>query len=82
MTELNGKVNYDNLIYKHKSNTADVKFDKFDNAFSHLNKIRDDKISLTDAKKDQGNFKEDLREIKNGDKNKEIKRAKKRFLHY
>ena len=28
-TELNNKVNSDNLIYRYKGNTADVKFDKF-----------------------------------------------------
>ena len=56
ITELDKKVNYDDLIYKYKSNTKDVEFNQFGNTFSLLNKIRDGKISLTNAKKDQGKF--------------------------
>ena len=41
-----------------------------DNAFRLLNKIINGKISLTDAKNDQENIKEDLVEIKKGNKNK------------
>ena len=33
------KVNSDDLIYRYKGNTADVKFDKFDNALNIINKI-------------------------------------------
>ena len=68
ITELDEKVNYDNLIYKYKSSTADIKFDKFDNTFSLLNKIRDVKISLNGAKNDQENFKGDFGEIKRRNK--------------
>ena len=68
ITELDEKVNYDNLIYKYKSSTADIKFDKFDNTFSLLNKIRDGKISLNGAKNDQENFKGDFGEIKRRNK--------------
>ena len=50
---MNEKVNYDDLIYRYKCNTTNVKFDQFDNAFSLLDKIRDSKISLTNAKNDQ-----------------------------
>ena len=44
------------MKYKYKGKTAKAEFDKFDNAFSFLNKIRDGKISLTDAKKDKKRF--------------------------
>ena len=60
---MNGKVNYDDLTYRYRGNTAHVKFNQFDNVFSLLYKIRDGKISLTDAKKDQAEFKSDLNEI-------------------
>ena len=62
------KVNSDDLIYRYKGNTADAKFDQFDNAFSLLDKIKDGKISLTDAKNEQEEFKSDLNETKKGKK--------------
>ena len=46
INELNEKVNSDDLIYRYKGNTADAKFDQFDNAFSMLDKIRDGIIRL------------------------------------
>ena len=58
------KVNSDDLIYRHKGNTANIEFDQFDNAFSLLDKIRDGKINLANAKNDQAEFKSDLNEIK------------------
>ena len=46
-----------------------AKFNKFDNAFSLLDKLRDGKISLADAKKkDQAESKSNLSEIKKGNK--------------
>ena len=60
------KVNPDDLIYKYKEPTADVKFNKFDNALSLTNKIRKGEISLTDAKNNQIKFKLDLSETKKG----------------
>ena len=44
------KVNLDDLIYRYKGFTADAKFNEFGNAFSLLDKIRDGKINLADAK--------------------------------
>ena len=67
-TELSEKVNHNDLIYKYKGNTASVNFDQFDNAFSLLDKIRNGKISLTNAKSDQEKFRSYLSEIKIGDK--------------
>ena len=60
ITNLDKKVNSDDLIYRYKGNTADA---KFDNAFSLLDKIRDGKISLADAKNDPEEFKSNLNEI-------------------
>ena len=53
MANLDKKVDYDDLIYKYKGNAPNSKFDKSDDAFSLLNKIRDGKISLANAKSDQ-----------------------------
>ena len=63
------KVYPDNLIYRYKGFTADAKLKEFDNAFSLVDKKRDYKISLADAKKnDQAEFKSNLSEIKKGNK--------------
>ena len=75
------KVNYDDLKFKYKGKTAKAEFDKFDNAFTLLDKIRDGKISLTDAKRDQKMFEENLGKVKRGNPTK-IKRAKKNFGQY
>ena len=68
ITKLDEKVTLDDLIYKYKGPTADAKFDEFDNAFSLLDKIKEDKISLTNAKDDQAKFRSNLSEIKKGNK--------------
>ena len=39
ITDLDKKVNSDDLICKYKGNIADTKFDKFDNALNIINKI-------------------------------------------
>ena len=41
ITELDEKVNSDNLIYRYKDRTADAKFNEFDNALDLLDKIKD-----------------------------------------
>ena len=66
ITDLAKKVNSDNLIYRYKGNTADVKFDKFDNAVDIIDKIRDGKIDLPNVKSNQLKFKSYLGEIKKG----------------
>ena len=50
ITELDKKVNPHDLICKYKGPTADVKFNKFDNALSLTDEIRKGEISLADAK--------------------------------
>ena len=64
ITDLDKKVNSDDLIYRYKGNTADVKFNEFDNAFDIIDKIRDGKIDLADVKNNQEKFKSYLGEIK------------------
>ena len=41
VTGLDKKVNPKNLICKYKYPAADVNFDEFDNAFNHLDKIKE-----------------------------------------
>ena len=54
------------MIYRYKGNTADVSFDKFDNALDIVDKIRDGKTDLADVKNNQEKFKSYLGEIKKG----------------
>ena len=63
ITELDGKVNTDDLIYKYKGHTADANFNEFDGALSLIDK-KERKISLADAKNDKIKFKSELSEIK------------------
>ena len=56
ITDLDKKVNSDDLIYRYKGNTPDLNFDEFDNALALINKTWDGKISLTDVKNNQEKF--------------------------
>ena len=40
ITDLDKKVNSDDLIYRYKGNTADVKFNDFDNAVDIIDKYK------------------------------------------
>ena len=64
IAKLDKKVNLDNLIYRYKGSTANEKFNKFDNAFSLLDKIREGGTSLADTKNDQTEFKSNLSKTK------------------
>ena len=68
INDLDKKVNSDDLIYRYKDNTPDLNFDKFDNAFDIIDKIRNGKIDLADVKNNQEKFKSYLGEIKKGNK--------------
>ena len=72
-TDLDERVNSDDLIYRYKGNTADAKFDESDNALGIINKIRDVKTDLADVKSNQQKFKSYLGKIKKGNKSKESK---------
>ena len=69
ITNLNKKVNSNDLIYKCKGNIADVNFNQFDNVLDITDKIRDGKIDLADVKNNQERFQSYLGEIKKGIKN-------------
>ena len=74
ITDLNERVNSNDLIYRYKGQNASVKFDEFDNAFSIIDKIRDGKTDLADVKNSQQKFQSYLGEIKKGNKSKEQKK--------
>ena len=80
VTDLDKKVNSDGLIYRYKGNTADEKFDKYENALSIINKIQNGEISLADVKNNQEKRKTYLGEIKKGNK-KRILKEQKNTLH-
>ena len=76
ITDLDKKINSDDLIYKYKGNTADAKFDKFYNALNIINKIQNGEISLADVKNNQEKFKSYLGESKKGNNKKRLKEQK------
>ena len=55
ITELDKKVNLDDLIYRYKDKTPDENFDTYDNALDLTDKIRNGKIRLSDVKYNQKN---------------------------
>ena len=50
ITDLDKKVNSNDLIYRYKGNTVDAKFNKFDNVLNIINKIQKSEIRLADVK--------------------------------
>ena len=57
ITDLDEKVDSNDLIYRYKGSTANANFDEFDNAFNIINKIQNDEIELADVKKNQEKLK-------------------------
>ena len=81
MTELNKKVNHDDLMYKYKGKTPDEKFDKCGNALNLIDKIRNGETKLAAVKNDHIKFKSNLGEIKKAHKNRS-KDHKKSVIQY
>ena len=77
ITSLDKKVKPDNLLYRYKGTTVDVKFDELDNTFNLIDEIREREINLAEVKTDQIRIKSNLGEINKVNK-KQIKRAKKK----
>ena len=71
--DLNKKVNSNDLIYRYKNNSPNVEFNKFNNAFDIIDKIRDGKVDLSDVKNNQEKIKSYLGKIKKENKSKEQK---------
>ena len=56
ITDLDKKVNRDDLIYRYKGKFANTKLDEFDNALGIINKIRDGKKDLAGVEKIKKNL--------------------------
>ena len=56
ITTSNKNINTADLIYEYTDPAIDAKFNEFDNAINILNKIREGRISLADAKTDRAEF--------------------------
>ena len=80
ITNLDEKVNRDDLIYRCKGKSPDEIFDKYDNALDLINKIQKGEIKLSDAKNNQTVFKSHLGELKKGN-NKKKSREQKNALY-
>ena len=68
ITDLDKKVNSDDLIYRYKGRLADTNFDEFGNALGIINKMQDGKKDVAEIKNNQQKFKYYLGEIKKGAK--------------
>ena len=68
ITELDKKVDLDDLIYKYKGNTSNEEFNTYDNALDLIDKIKNGEIKLAEVKSNQINFKSNSGEIKKGSK--------------
>ena len=73
ITDLDKRININDLICRYKGRTGDEKFDEFDNALDIINNIRDGKTDLADVKKNQQKFNSFLGKIVKGNKSKEQK---------
>ena len=57
ITDLDERVNSNDLVYRYNSNNDNVNFNRFDNAINIINKIRDGEKDLADVKKINENLK-------------------------
>ena len=81
ITRLDKNVNPVNLIHRYKGSTAaDVKFNEFDNALNFLDKIKERKIGLADAKKMIRLDLNQVQVIKKKKQRKQTKRVKKHTI--
>ena len=76
ITELNKKVDLNDLVYRYKGKSPGEKLDKYHNALNLFDKIRNGEIKLAKAKNNQIIFKSHLGEIKKGNNKKRSKEQK------
>ena len=80
ITNLDKKVDSDDLIHRYKGRTADAKIDKFDNVLDIPDEIKNGEISLAEAKNNQERFRSYIGEIKRG-KSKRRSKEQKNILY-
>ena len=73
ITDLDKRINSNDLICRYKGRTGDETFDEFDNALDIINNIQDGKTDLADVKNNQQKFNSFLGKIVKGNKSKEQK---------
>ena len=73
--ELNNKINYNNLKYVVASSGDEYRFNKIEDPITFLNKIKNGKISLKEAKDQQQNYYGYLNTIRKGNENPRQKRT-------
>ena len=73
ITDLDKRINSNDLICRYKGRTGDEKFDEFDNALDIINNIQDGKTDLADVKNNQQKFNSFLGKLVKGNKSKEQK---------
>ena len=66
--KIDKKVDTDKLVFKYKGKTPDGNFSNFDNALVLIDKIRNGKIILNEAKDEQPKLRSDMGEIKRVEK--------------
>ena len=81
ITELDQKVNGDDLIYRYKGKTPNGKFHTYDNALYLTNQIKNGEIKLPEVKNDQRRFKSNLGEIKKGNNNKKRSKEQRKAIY-
>ena len=57
ITDSDKKVNSDDLMYRYKSNTADIKLSEFDNVLDIIDKIQNGKTDLSNVENNQQKLK-------------------------
>ena len=73
ITDLDKRINSNDLTCRYKGRTGDETFDEFDNALDIINNIQDGKTDLADVKNNQQKFNSFLGKIVKGNKSKEQK---------
>ena len=68
IANLDREVKRDDLLYRYKGDTSDLKYNKFYSGVNIINKIRDGKEDLTNVKNNQYYFKRLLADVKIGSK--------------
>ena len=76
INNLDQNVDIGKLVFRYKGNTPDEDFSTFDNALDLMNKIRDGKITLNDAKDEQTKLRSNIGEIKRVQKRQLLKKSR------
>ena len=68
ISSLDKKIITNKLLFRYKGNIVDQNFSRFDNVLDLIDKTKEGKISLTEAKDEQARLKSDMGDIKGAQK--------------